>query len=367
MTSPSPYADSGVDTNAGDRAVDLMKKAVTASHSSRVIGGLGGFAGLYDASFLLSYRHPVLATSTDGVGTKVAIAAAIDKHDTIGFDLVGMVVDDIVVVGATPLFMTDYIACGRVVPERIAAIVEGIAQASTECGVSLVGGETAEHPGLLGENEYDLAGAATGVVEASAMLSAESVTHGDIVLALGSSGLHSNGYSLVRKIVEDNAWSYRELRPEFSQELGLELLQPTRLYTSALVDTLAAFPAAIHTLSHVTGGGIAQNLSRVLLTTVGVTLERSGWSPPAVMRVLAAAGGYKLEAVEETWNMGIGMLAVVDATQADAIAARLKLHGHTVWPVGVIQNAADVAAHAPTTSAKGVIGGAVALVGKYRD
>ena len=367
MTSTSPYADSGVDTNAGDRAVDLMKEAVTASHSSRVVGGIGGFAGLYDASFLLSYRHPVLATSTDGVGTKVAIATAIDKHDTIGFDLVGMVVDDIVVVGATPLFMTDYIACGRVVPEKIAAIVEGIARACIECGVSLVGGETAEHPGLLGENEYDLAGAATGVVEAGSLLSAQGVTHGDIVLALGSSGLHSNGYSLVRKIVADNAWSYSELRPEFTRELGVELLEPTRLYTSALVDTLAAFPGAIHTLSHVTGGGIAQNLSRVLPTAVGVTLERHSWSPPAVMRVLAGAGGYGLTAVEETWNMGIGMLAVVDATHADAVASKLTLHGHTVWPVGVIENAADVAQHSPTTSAKGVSGGAVALVGNYRD
>lgn len=367
MSPSSPYADSGVDTSAGDAAVEMMKKAVMASHSSRVVGGLGGFAGVYDASFLTKYRRPFLATSTDGVGTKVAIATAMDKHDTIGYDLVGMVVDDIVVIGATPLFMTDYIACGKVVPERIAAIVEGIATACAATGVSLVGGETAEHPGLLGENEYDVAGAATGVVEAELMLGPERAQAGDVVLAIASSGLHSNGYSLVRKIVADNAWSYTEHHPDFSRELGLELLEPTMLYTKALVSALDAHPGAIHMLSHVTGGGIAQNLSRVLPPELGVTLDRSTWSPPTVMRVLAEAGKYPLEALEETWNMGIGMLAIIDSAQVDAVTVSLEAAGHKAWQVGVMTEASEIAPYAPTTQAKGVSGGAVALVGDYRN
>src|ERR671916_2150531 len=194
MSEQGAYAAAGVDITAGDRAVELMKHWVDTTRRSEVLTGLGGFVGLFDGSRLLSMSHPVLATSTDGVGTKVAIAQAMDIHDTIGFDLVGMVVDDLVVCGAEPLFMTDYIACGRVVPERIAAIVKGIAEACVVAGAALVGGETAEHPGLLHPDEYDVAGAATGVVEASRLLRPGRVRPGDVVLAMGSSGLHSNGY-----------------------------------------------------------------------------------------------------------------------------------------------------------------------------
>src|SRR5690606_7626141 len=200
VDSSNSYARAGVDTAAGDLAVELMRDAVAATHGPEVLGGFGGFAGLFDASALRDYRHPLLATSTDGVGTKVAIAQAIDKHDTVGQDLVGMVIDDIVVVGARPLFMTDYIATGKVVPGRIADIVRGIADACRGTGPALVGGETAEHPGLLGPADYDIAGAATGVVEADALLGAHRVQAGDAVLALASSGLHSNGFSLVRHI-----------------------------------------------------------------------------------------------------------------------------------------------------------------------
>ena len=203
------YAAAGVDTHAGDLAVELMKRAVSATHNDLVLGGLGGFAGMMDVSFIKDYNKPLLATSTDGVGTKVAIAQAIDKHDTIGQDLVGMVVDDIVVVGAKSLFMTDYIACGKVVPERIADIVRGIAEACSSVGVALVGGETAEHPGLLGPDDYDVAGAAVGVVEDSKLLGPQNVKVGDVVLGMQSSGLHSNGYSLVRKIVSDSRLDYR--------------------------------------------------------------------------------------------------------------------------------------------------------------
>jgi phosphoribosylformylglycinamidine cyclo-ligase len=331
------------------------------------MGGVGGFAGLYDASFLTSYSHPILATSTDGVGTKVAIAQAMDVHDTIGWDLVGMVVDDIVVVGATPLFMTDYIACGRVVPERIAAIVRGIAEAAASCGVSLVGGETAEHPGLLDPNEYDVAGAATGVVEAGDMLDPAKVGAGDAVIAMASSGLHSNGFSLVRKIVADQGWDLHVTRPEFSRELGLELLEPTMLYTSSILELATAHPGALHMLSHVTGGGLAQNLSRVIPQGLAIDVDRSTWSPPTVMQVLADAGGFTLGQVEDTWNMGIGMVAVVDAAEASAVTATLRASGHQAWQVGVVSESAGEVSHDTITSAKGVEGGAIRLVGAYAD
>src|SRR5918992_3551440 len=225
---PSAYAAAGVDIAAGERAVELMKHWVETTRRSEVLTGLGGFAGLFDASRLATMSHPVLATSTDGVGTKVAIAQAMDKHDTIGFDLVGMVVDDLVVCGAEPLFMTDYIATGKVVPERIAAIVKGIAEACVEAGCALVGGETAEHPGLLGPDEYDVAGATTGVVEADDLLGAHRVEPGDVVIAMASSGLHSNGYSLVRHVFFTEAgWTVDRHVDELGSTLGEELLVPT--------------------------------------------------------------------------------------------------------------------------------------------
>src|SRR4051812_46332918 len=215
---PSAYAAAGVDIEAADKAVDLMKVWVAKADRPEVIGTLGGFAGLFDASALTRYQRPILATSTDGVGTKVAIAQAMDVHDTIGFDLVGMVVDDLVVCGAEPLFMTDYIACGRVVPERIAAVVKGIAEACVEAGCALVGGETAEHPGLLGVDEYDVAGATTGVVEADDLLGPARVRPGDAVLAMASSGLHSNGYSLVRHVLLEQAgWALDRDVPELGR------------------------------------------------------------------------------------------------------------------------------------------------------
>ena len=238
------YASAGVDVEAGDRAVELMKGAIKATHNSSVIGGVGGFAGLYDVSRLLTYKRPLLATSTDGVGTKVAIAQAMDIHDTIGFDLVGMVVDDIVVVGAEPLYMTDYIACGKVVPERIADIVRGIAAACSVAGTALVGGETAEHPGLLGEHEYDVAGAATGVVEADALLGPDRVRAGDVVIGMASSGLHSNGYSLVRRVINHAGWALDRQVSELGRTLGEELLEPTRVYAADCLDLARTFPVS---------------------------------------------------------------------------------------------------------------------------
>ena len=214
------YADAGVDVEAGDRAVALMKEAVARTHGPEVLGGLGGFAGVFDASALRGMRRPLLTTSTDGVGTKIAVARAMDVHDTIGVDLVAMVVDDLVVSGARPLFMTDYIACGRVVPERVADVVRGIARGCAETGTALVGGETAEHPGLMAPDEYDVAGAATGVVEADDVLGAHRVSAGDVVLGLAASGLHSNGYSLVRRVVADAGWALDRHVDELGRTLG---------------------------------------------------------------------------------------------------------------------------------------------------
>ena len=365
----NPYAEAGVDTAAGDLAVELMKSAVRRTHGPEVLGGVGGFAGLFDASALRAYARPLLATSTDGVGTKVAIAQAIDKHDTIGLDLVGMVVDDIVVVGAKPLFMTDYIACGKVVPQRIADIVAGIARGCAETGTALVGGETAEHPGLLGVDDYDVAGAATGVVEADRMLGAARVVPGDVVLALASSGLHSNGYSLVRRIVTGAGIGYGDRAADFATTWGQALLEPTRLYTSPLLRLVAGLGDGVHALSHVTGGGIAANLARVLPHDTWVEVDRSTWSPSPVFRVLAELGGLDLESTEATWNLGIGFLAVVSAAQADAAASALAKEGIDTWQVGVVRDGArpDDVHGEFEQGAKGVDGGAVRLVGTYSE
>jgi phosphoribosylformylglycinamidine cyclo-ligase len=363
----SRYREAGVDTAAGDLAVELMKSAVVKTHGPEVLGGVGGFAGLFDVSFLKSYRKPLLATSTDGVGTKVAIAQALDKHDTIGFDLVGMVVDDIVVVGAKPLFMTDYIACGRVVPTRIADIVAGIARACAETGTALVGGETAEHPGLLGPDDYDVAGAAVGAVESDALLGAHLVADGDVLLALGSSGLHSNGYSLVRHVLSERKIGYSDRSDDLGGVVGEVLLEPTKLYTAPLLRLLAdpRLGSSVHALSHITGGGIAANVARVLPIGSWAEFDRSSWTPQPVFQVLAGWGGMALEDTEGTWNLGVGMVAVVAAHAVDGIVEKLATDGIPAWTVGTVSTSErDLAGF--EQGAKGVNGGAVRLVGQYR-
>ncbi|HEU0256421.1 MAG TPA: phosphoribosylformylglycinamidine cyclo-ligase [Microbacteriaceae bacterium] len=357
------YRAAGVDTAAGDLAVELMRDAVARTHGPQVVGGVGGFAGLFDARALRDMRRPLLATSTDGVGTKLALAQALDKHDTVGQDLVGMVVDDIVVVGARPLFLTDYIACGRVVPARIATLVAGIARACEETGTALVGGETAEHPGVMGPEEYDLAGAATGVVEADALLSPERVRGGDAVLALASSGLHSNGFSLVRRILADRGVALTSGLAGLG-EVGEELLTPTRLYTAPLLAALDAAGGAIHALSHVTGGGMAANLARVLPQGSWAEIDRSTWSPQPVFRVLCDLGGLRLADVEDTWNLGVGFFALVAPEAAEGVRRGLVSSGIPTWQAGVVrQGPRDLAGF--VQGAKGVAGGAVRLVGDY--
>jgi phosphoribosylformylglycinamidine cyclo-ligase len=329
------YAAAGVDIEAGDRAVELMKAWVAKTSRPEVVGGIGGFAGLFDVSALRSYDRPLLATSTDGVGTKVSIAAAMDKHDTIGQDLVGMVVDDLVVCGAEPLFMTDYIACGRVVPERIAAVVKGIAEGCLLAGCALVGGETAEHPGLLGPDEYDVAGAGTGVVEADLVLGADRVQAGDVLVAMASSGLHSNGYSLVRHVLLERAgWSLDRHVGELGRTLGEELLEPTRIYAK---DCLALIEAVeVHAFSHVTGGGLAANLARVLPAGVTADVDRSSWTPPPVFELVRSVGQVAADELERTLNLGVGMVAVVAAGDADSAVRLLQGRGVDAWVCGSV-------------------------------
>ena len=371
---PAPaitYADAGVDTAAGDRAVALMKDAVASTMTPAVVGGVGGFAGLVDVSTLRDYRRPLLATSTDGVGTKVAIAQALDIHDTIGQDLVGMVVDDIVVVGARPLLMTDYIACGHVVPERIADIVRGIAQACAAIGTPLLGGETAEHPGLMAPDEYDVAGAATGVVEADRMLGAEKVRAGDVLVALGASGLHSNGYSLVRRVIEHAGWGLEREVPEFGRTLGQELLEPTRLYTRvclAMLETLSspAAPGPIHALSHITGGGLAANVARVLPAGLIADVDRSSWTVPPVFSTMRELGSVPWEDLEGTLNLGVGMVAVVEPGVVDAVLRVAEGSDIPAWVLGEVHDAGKYEAQGRVVSGtKGVDGGAVDIHGTY--
>ncbi|MBD8606907.1 phosphoribosylformylglycinamidine cyclo-ligase [Aeromicrobium sp. CFBP 8757] len=336
--SGTSYASAGVSIEEGDRAVELMKEWVDKARRPEVVGGIGGFAGLFDASALKTYRKPYLATSADGVGTKVQIAQRMDRHDTIGFDLVGMLVDDLVVCGAEPLFMTDYIACGKVVPERIADIVKGIAQACAESGTALLGGETAEHPGLLGVDEYDIAGSTTGVVEADELIGAELVRPGDVVIAMRSSGLHSNGFSLVRHVFFTQAgWELDRDVPEFGTTLGEQLLTPTRLYTLPCLALVKQ--VEVHAMSHITGGGLAANLERVVPPTVSVRVDRSTWAPQPVFGLVGELGSVAQADLDLALNMGVGMVALVAADAADAALRLLAEHGVDAWIAGDVQDA----------------------------
>lgn len=326
------YAASGVDIEAGDRAVELMRASVGAASRPEVVGGFGGFAGLFDASALRGYTRPLLATSTDGVGTKVVIAQRMGVHHTIGRDLVGMLVDDLVVCGAEPLFVTDYIACGKVEPERIAAIVSGVAEGCRMAGAALIGGETAEHPGLLGPDEYDVAGATTGVVEADRVLGAHRVHDGDAVVAMASSGLHSNGYSLARYTFFSHAgWTLEREVPELGRTLGEELLEPTRIYA---LDCLALAEAVdVHAMSHITGGGLAANVARVLPESAGAVLDRSTWVLPPVFAVLSDLGVVQHE-LERTFNVGVGMAVVLPQHEVPPALALLADRGIDAWQIG---------------------------------
>ena len=355
------YEAAGVSIDAGDKAVELMKVWIDKARRPEMVGGIGGFAGLFDASALKSFDHPLLATSADGVGTKVAIAQAMDIHHTIGFDLVGMLVDDLVVCGAEPLFLTDYIATGRVVPERIAAIVQGIAEACVQAGCALVGGETAEHPGLLGPDEYDVAGSTTGVVEAADLLGPGLVRPGDVVIAMASSGLHSNGYSLVRHVLltapdkGGAGWQLDRQVDELGRTLGEELLEPTRIYAKACLDL--ARSTRTHAMSHITGGGLAANLERVMPEELVAGIDRATWTPQPVFDLVRRVGHVAQPDLERTLNMGVGMVSLTHPEDADRAISVLAGHGIDAWVCGEVGEASG--------ALEGAAGGSVTLRGQH--
>jgi phosphoribosylformylglycinamidine cyclo-ligase len=322
VTEQFTYAASGVDIDAGERAVTLMKAAVERTNRPEVVGGLGGFAGLF-ALDTTKYRKPLLASSTDGVGTKIALARQLDRHDTVGIDLVAMVVDDLVACGAEPLFLQDYVACGKVVPERIAAIVTGIATGCTLAGAALVGGETAEHGDLMDADEYDLG--------------PERVVAGDVVIAMASSGFHSNGYSLVRRVVGAAGLDLHATPAGLDRPLGEELLEPTRIYARDCLALVSALGVEnVHAFAHITGGGLAGNTARVVPDGLAATLDRSTWALPTAVRLLEEHGVPRAES-ERAFNCGVGMIAAVAPESADAAVAQLVAAGIPSWVAGSIQ------------------------------
>jgi phosphoribosylformylglycinamidine cyclo-ligase len=328
------YASAGVDIEAGDRAVELFKPLASKATRPEVRGGLGGFAGLF--ALRSGYREPVLASSTDGVGTKLAVAQAMDKHDTVGLDLVAMVVDDLVVCGAEPLFLQDYIAVGRTVPERVSELVSGIANGCVIAGCALLGGETAEHPGLMAPDHYDISATGVGVVEADDVLGPDRVKPGDVIIGMGSTGLHSNGYSLARKVLlEIDRMNLAGHVEEFGRTLGEELLEPTRIYAK---DCLAlAAESQVRTFCHVTGGGLAGNLERVIPPGLAAEVDRGTWTPAPVFGMIAQRGRIDRVEMEKTFNMGVGMVAVVAPEDTDRALAILTARHLDCWILGTVK------------------------------
>ena len=337
------YADAGVSIEAGDRAVELLKSKVKKTTRPEVIGDLGGFSGLFRLN-TAKYKSPILASSTDGVGTKLVIAQQLDIHDTIGIDLVAMVVDDLVACGAEPLFLLDYIACGEVVPDKVAEIGAGIADGCRYAGCALLGGETAEHPGVLRPDEYDVSATGVGVVEESEILGRERVELGDAVIAMRSSGLHSNGYSLVRHVLLGaGRMRLDSVVDDFGSQrtLGEELLTPTKIYAKDCLGLIQE--TDVRAFSHVTGGGIPGNLVRVLPEHLDAVVDRSTWRPQPIFDLIQAKGRIEDHEMEATFNMGVGMFAVVSADDADRAMAYLTGRGVEAWQVGeVIEGTGEV-------------------------
>ncbi len=332
------YRDAGVDTAEGARAVDLMKASVAATNRPEVIGGLGGFGGLFSAANIKKMDDPVLVSGTDGVGTKLKLAQLFGRHGTVGIDPVAMCVNDLLASGAEPLFFLDYIAIGHIEAEHVAVIVDGIAQGCLQAGCALVGGETAEHPGVMEPDDYDLGGFCVGVVDRAKMLLPEMVQEGDVVLGLASSGLHSNGYSLARRVFLDGrpAEAYFEPMDELGGEsLADALLRPTRIYVRPVLSALEA-GLPIHGVAHITGGGITENLNRVLPPTLDAAVDAGTWDVPPIVKLAVKEANLSDEEAYRTFNMGIGMAIICAADAADAVAAHFAAAGETVYTIGGI-------------------------------
>ena len=337
------YADAGVDVDEGARAVDAIKAAVATTTRPEVIGGLGGFGSCFSAAALKDMEEPVLVSGTDGVGTKLAIAQLLNRHNTVGEDLVAMCVDDIVPMGAEPLFFLDYVAVGKLKAEAVAEIVGGIAEGCRKSGCALVGGEMAEHPGVMNPDDYDLAGFVVGVVDKPKILGPEKVSEGDVILGLPSSGIHSNGYSLVRKVAIEGK-TVEELNKPL-EELGGEsladaVLRPTTIYAGGLLAALRA-GAPIKAMAHITGGGITENLNRALPSHLDAEVDRGGeagpaWSIPPVISYVSSAANLSLDEQYRTFNMGVGMALIVDMDDVDDVAEALSDQGFEPFVMGQI-------------------------------
>ena len=330
------YKNAGVDIEAGYKSVELMKKHIKTTMRPEVLGGIGGFAGAFSLAKIKEMKEPVLLSGTDGCGTKVQLAYIMDKHDTIGIDAVAMCVNDIACSGGEPLFFLDYIACGKNYPEKIATIVSGVAEGCNQSGAALVGGETAEHPGLMPENEYDLAGFAVGVVEKDELITGENIKAGDTLIGIASSGVHSNGFSLVRKVFEMTKESLDTYYDELGTTLGEALIAPTKIYVKALKSIKDA-GVKIHACSHITGGGFYENVPRMLKEGTRAVIEKDSYPVLPIFKLLAKTGDIEEKMMYNTYNMGLGMVLAVDPADVDKTMEAIKAAGETPYVVGRIE------------------------------
>ncbi len=332
------YKAAGVDVTAGYKAVELMKSHVTSTFTKGVLEGIGGFGGMFELD-LTGISRPVLVSGTDGVGTKLKLAFLLDKHDTVGIDCVAMCVNDIICCGAKPLVFLDYIAVGKNYPEKIAQIVSGVAQGCIQAGCALVGGETAEMPGFYSEDEYDLAGFSVGVVDREKVLLPEKVCEGDVIVGVASSGVHSNGFSLVRKVFDVENTDLNKYYPELGATLGETLLTPTKIYVKPALEAIAA--GAVRSISHITGGGFYENLPRALPKGMSAVIDRSAVDVLPIFQLIAKLGGIDERDMFNTFNMGVGLAMICDPKGADAVIAAFEAHGERAKIIGEVKKGDD--------------------------
>ncbi len=336
------YKSSGVDIEAGYKSVELMKESVKGTLRPEVLGGLGGFSGAFSMSAIKDMEEPVLLSGTDGCGTKVKLAFLMDKHDTIGIDAVAMCVNDVACAGGEPLFFLDYIACGKNYPERIATIVSGVAEGCKQSGCALIGGETAEHPGLMPEDEYDLAGFSVGVCDKKDIITGEAIKDGDLLIGIASSGVHSNGFSLVRNVFEMSKESLDTYYDELGETLGEALIRPTIIYVKALKAVKDA-GVTIHGCSHITGGGFYENIPRMLPGSVKAVVKKDSYDIPPIFKLIQSTGDIAEEMMYNTFNMGLGMVIAVDSKDVDATLTGIESAGQKAFVVGdVVSGNGDV-------------------------
>jgi len=336
MEETMDYKNAGVDIEAGYKSVELMKKYVKETMRPEVLGGIGGFSGAFSMEKIKGMEKPTLVSGTDGVGTKLKLAFLLDKHDTVGIDCVAMCVNDIACAGGEPLFFLDYIACGKNEPEKIASIVKGVAEGCKQCGAALIGGETAEHPGLMPEEEYDLAGFAVGVVDEKDLITGAELKAGDVLIGIASSGVHSNGFSLIRKIFDMTKESLATYYDELGKTLGETLLTPTIIYVNALKGIKAA-GVRIKACSHITGGGFYENVPRMLHDGVQAVIKKDSYEVPPIFRLMQKKGDIDDHMMYNTYNMGIGMIVAVDAADVDKAMAAVKAAGESCFAIGEIK------------------------------